>query len=150
MKIFKTILLFALTAGGTLSLQAQTLQRIVASPFESGSPAVMRIEWQQENPVTVQWKMGILLPVEFDRSQLLLAASRSINGGFTVANRGDTLWVKRSGSGDRITTTGALDLAIASIRLPADLQRPYPFSFTLVDSSRQTTFSGTMTISRDE
>ena len=142
--------LFLVLLTGALSLQAQSLQRVVASPFEPGSPAVLRFEWDNGGPISPLWRMGVVLPSAFDRSQFLLAASRSINGGFTVSNSGDTLWAVRGTSGDRVTDTQRVDLSVASIGLPADLQTSYSFIFIIEDSSRRAMFSGTMTLSREE
>ena len=142
--------LFLVLLTGVLSLQAQSLHRVVASPFEPASPSVLRFEWDNGGPITPLWRLGVVLPPEFDRSQLLLAASRSINGGFTVANSGDTLWAVRSGAGDRINAAERMDLSVASIGLPSDLQASYPFIFIIQDSSRRALFSGTMTLSREE
>jgi len=147
---YKHKILFFILLAGVLPLRAQSLQRVVASPFEPGSPAVIRFEWDNGEPITPLWRMGVVLPPEFDRTQLLLAASRSINGGFTVANSGDTLWVVRGTSGDRVTGSSRMDLSVASIGLPADLQKSYPFVFIIQDSSRRARFSGTMTLSREE
>ena len=132
------------------SMQAQSLHRVVASPFESGSPAVLRFEWDNGAPITPFLKFGVVLPPDFDHSQFLLAASQSINGGFTVSHSGDTLWAVRSVTGDRVKATEWVDLSVASIGLPADLQKSYPFIFIIQDSSRRALFSGAMTLSREE
>lgn len=148
MKVSRFFLVIYLLAGSLSILQAQTLIRVVATPLEPGSPAVLRFEWDNGAPLTPQARMGLLLPREFDRAQLLLAASTRINGGFTVGNSGDTLWVERSGAGDRIAATGTLDLAVASIGLPQATERPWPFVLILQDSSRRVSLSATMTLTR--
>ncbi|HOT95880.1 MAG TPA: hypothetical protein PLG50_09705 [bacterium] len=148
MRVLRFFLVGFILAGSGTFLQAQTLRRVVATPLESGSPAVLRFEWDNETPLTPQARMGLLLPREFDRAQLLLAASTRINGGFRLANNGDTLWVERSGAGDRVAAKQTLDLAIASIGLPQVPERPWPFVFILQDSSRRVSFSATMTLSR--
>ncbi|HNW59228.1 MAG TPA: hypothetical protein PKI62_06105 [bacterium] len=148
MSASRYFLFFILLLGGSTLLQAQTLQRVTASPLTPGSPAVLRFEWDNAGPLTPRARLGWVLPADFDRTLLLLAASQSINGGFSVANSGDTLWVARSGAGERIPAAGRLDLAIASIGLPADLERSWPLVFLLQDSSRRVTLNATMTLSR--
>ena len=122
------------------ALQAQSLRRVVAAPFQPGSAAVMRFELEIKTPISPTWKLGIILPDEFNQENLLLAASQRLNGGFLVAVRGDTAWIERGGTGDRATDAALTDLSIASIGLPQDLQRAYPFVFIQQDSSQQSSF----------
>ena len=126
-----------LLCGTIMPLRAQSLRRVAAAPLEPGSPAVLRFDFDLPAPILPQWRMGIIFPAEFNRSQLLLAASQKLNGGFTVANSGDTLWVSRTGVGDTLKVVNSVDISIASVKLPDDVVREYQFGFIFWDNRQK-------------
>ncbi len=141
------ILFFLFALGTPLGTRAQELVSVAAAPLLPGSATVLRFQLQLPAPVTTQWRMAVMMPPEFDLTQVQMAASFSLNGGLSVESNGDTLQVRRLGVGSNWIEPQPVDVAIATVGLPQDIEREYTFSFIVQDSLQTKSFTAQMSLS---
>lgn len=141
------IVLLSFTLAMPLGAAAQELVSVAAAPLLPASATVLRFQMRLPAPVTTQWQMTVIMPPEFDLTQVLMAASFSLNGGLSVACNGDTLRVRRLGVGSNWIQPQPIDVAIATVGLPQDIEREYTFSFMVQDSLQTKSFTAQMPIS---
>ncbi len=123
-------LLFLPTIGG-----AQIVHSLSALPYEAGEQALLRFEISQDTLISSTARFAIIFSEHFDLKPVMFADSRIMDGDIYVSVKKDTVWVKRGGNGSSIEANVKIDIIIALVKLPLDLELEYPFKILTEDIS---------------
>lgn len=110
---------------------AQTSFTVRATQTTPRTFAAYQFVFTTEQELPANAEIEIIFPSYFILSKVVLADSRTISGGFSVAVNGDTVRVKRSGLGSIIPRGRTVDLLLASIINPREMAPEYEFTFSI-------------------
>ncbi len=123
-------LLFALLLGAS-SGWAQEIISVKATQTTPRTAAAYQFMFTTEQDLLPNAEIDIVFPSYFILSKTVLADSRAINGGFSVAVKNDTVRVKRSGMGSVVPKGRTVDLLLASIINPREMAPNYEFGIII-------------------
>ena len=109
--------LILLTGNAVMALPADTVEVIARHP-ESGERSTYQITFQVSKPIPANAVLRITFPDEFDLSDLMIAGSITINGGFDLQVNNQVVTIKRSGLGREIPANEKVDVKFAIIKNP--------------------------------
>lgn len=103
--------------GVAISAPADTVNVIARHP-ESSAKSIYEIEFKIEKPISPTAMIKIAFPREFDLSELMIASSATMNGGFNLEVQDQILTLKRSGLGREIKSNEKVDVKFAIVKNP--------------------------------
>lgn len=92
--------------------------RIQALRAEAGKPSVYEIAFTTSAALTPEAEFMIEFPAEFDLSQLQIAGSPDMSGGFTISRDKQKVLVQRSGLGQTVASGTRVRLRLGAIINP--------------------------------
>jgi len=116
---------------GVNSTWAQDIISVKATQTTPRTAAAYQFLFTTEQELAKDAEVDIVFPSYFILSQAVLADSRTINGGFLVTVKNDTVKVKRSGMGSVIPRGRTVDLLLASIINPREMASNYEFGILI-------------------
>jgi hypothetical protein len=109
-------------AGFSLPVDSVT---VVPQNKIAGASCIYQIRFTLEQEILPDAMILVTFPPSFDLSEVLIAGSATINGGFQVAVNQLTVSIKRSGLGRRILPNEKVDLRFANVKNPMVLADNY-------------------------
>ncbi|HNR68506.1 MAG TPA: hypothetical protein PKN04_08470 [bacterium] len=94
---------------------------------------VYSVTWTADREIAADAAIGVVFPRACNLSQVIMADSRQLNGGLMVNVSGDTVWVQRSGLGEKLAAGDSVEVKIASVFNPVSPDQPYEFKILLRD-----------------
>lgn len=87
---------------------------------EPGKPSLYELRFVTTDTLARDAEIVVTFPREFDLSQLEIAGSSQINGGFKLERKGQEVHLRRSGLGEKIPPGRRVSLQLGLIVNPAD------------------------------
>lgn len=141
-KIFKKLAMicaatFALIAVNFSFAAPADSVKVVAKSEEIGAATIYSVSFNVSKPIPSKAVIKVTFPAEFDISNLQVAGSTTINGGFEqrVSNR--TLSLERSGLGREIKPNEKVDVKFAIVKNPTQPKNDYNFDVEILNESQQ-------------
>ncbi len=110
---------------------------IVANHPEARSSSIYQVNFVIDKPIPAKAVFRIVFPASFDLSDLMIAGSSTINGGFTLQVEGQTVIIKRSGLGKPIPANQRADLKFAIVKNPPSPADDYEILVELLDEEEK-------------
>lgn len=114
---------------------ADTVNVIARHP-ESSAKSIYKIEFRIEKPISPTAKLNVTFPAEFDLSELMIASSTTMNGGFDVEVNDQILTLKRSGLGREIKPNEKVDVKFAIVKNPLKPADNYRITVEIIEDER--------------
>jgi hypothetical protein len=112
-------------ARGTATVAAQSSGRdslaVKALRAEPGKPSLYEVSFVTTDSLASNAIIVVTFPAEFDLSQLEIAGSSTINGGFTLERKGQEVRLRRTGLGAKIFPGKKVSIQLGLIVNPANL-----------------------------
>ena len=129
--IFSLAIVLVFAVGSAVQAQTEAPVRVLDQrPLEL---TAYELTWDTDRSLDADATIGVVFPSLCNLSQVVMADSKKLNGGLSVAVSGDTVWVERSGRGDAVATGERVDLKIASIFNPPLTDSSFEFKLVLRD-----------------
>jgi hypothetical protein len=136
---FSLVILLGLIlfAGNSVSaLPADTVVVIARHP-ESGERSTYQINFQVSTPIPAKAIIRVTFPDEFDLSDLIIAGSTTINGGFDLSVNKQVVTMKRSGLGREIPANEKVDVKFAIVKNPGQPSDNYKIVIEILDAEEK-------------
>ncbi len=117
-KIFLYGLILALPGWAWAQSEKQIELRIQSLHAEPGKPSVYEVAFTATEKLAPEAEFGFEFPAEFDLTQLQIAGSPDINGGFTLKRDKQKVLVQRSGLGQSVAAGTLVRLRLGAIGNP--------------------------------
>jgi hypothetical protein len=114
--LFFIISIFILISAAQAS-PADTVN-VVARHAESNAKSIYKIEFRLATAISPKAILKVTFPDGFDLSELKIASSTTMNGGFDAEVNGQVLLLKRSGLGREIKPGEKVDVNFAIVKNP--------------------------------
>ncbi|HDL18461.1 MAG TPA: hypothetical protein ENH29_05355, partial [Bacteroidetes bacterium] len=116
--------------------QNNAIDSLIVRPLSSKVNANTLYKITFVSPVMVPTDAQFILrfPDQFDLSQLNLAGSSKIDGGFLLIKKGQQIVVKRRGEGNIIDPGKALDLLLSVVKNPGKKSTDYQLQFQILNN----------------
>lgn len=123
LKKLSLLLALALLPASTARAQASAWEQfqIRALFAEPGRPSVYEIAFTTQEALPAEAEFNFEFPAVFDLTQLQIAGSPDINGGFALQREGQKVWVKRSGLGQSVAAGTLVRIRLGAIVNPQKL-----------------------------
>jgi hypothetical protein len=105
---------------------------IVLNPI-AAEKSVYRLAFTTDDTLRENAVFSFVFPEEFDVTQTYIAGSATINGGFGLSVRQDTVIIERSGLGNAVPPDTPVVLYLALVKNPEDITRNYTVTIILYD-----------------
>src|SRR5574341_1386419 len=105
-----------------------TVQALRAAP---GKPSLYELTFVTTDTLTRDAEIVVTFPSAFDLSQLEIAGSNQINGGFKLERRGQEVRLRRTGLGEKIPPGRKVSLQLGLIVNPPDLSASHQVAVQL-------------------
>lgn len=128
------LLLISFTNNLALAVPLDTVQVVARHP-ESGKSSVYQINFVISKPIPPKAIIRVTFPGEFDLSDLRIAGSTTINGGFDLEVNNQVLTMKRSGLGLEIPANEKVDVKFAIIKNPKEPSDGYKLVIEILDET---------------
>ena len=135
MKFSTFIAIFFLALSSSL-LRAQDELTITATHLTAGKAAAYDMSFTATDDISPDATIHIVFPKDFDVSQVVMAASKTITGGFTVSTAADTVRIKRTGLGTSVPRGTACDLAMAAVTNAPQMDTEFEFVLAVYEGNR--------------
>jgi hypothetical protein len=120
-----------------LGATAQDEPRLLSLDPQPGKGAIYELSFTTTDALKSTACFDIVFPASFDISNVRLAGSSTINGGFNVVTSGDTVHVERSGLGRPIPPGEKVALMMASVRNPKEITSGEKGAVTIYPQGRR-------------
>jgi hypothetical protein len=130
----------AANASGRDSLTVQALR---AQP---GKPSLYELRFVTTDTLARDAEIVVTFPPAFDLSQLEIAGSSQINGGFKLERKGQEVRLRRSGLGEKIPPGRKMSLQLGLVVNPPDFSASHQ---VLVQLPAATPFAKTVTANKE-
>ena len=139
MKTLKTIFVktIVLSILFTTVMQSEEDATIHASNTDASKPAAYKFEVNFDSKVTPTSHFEIIFPKTFNVSTAIMAVSDKLDGNLDVTAEKNSIKLHRSGGRNTVDAGEMVDLKVASIINPAQIDRDWDFTFILVDGQRE-------------
>ncbi len=115
------------------AILAQTnAEFIVLNPI-AAEKSVYRLAFTTDDSLRENAVFSFVFPEEFDVTQTHIAGSATINGGFGLSTRQDTVVIERSGLGSAVPPETQVVLYLALVANPEDIARNYEVTMIIYD-----------------
>jgi hypothetical protein len=118
-----------------LAAPADTIE-IVAKHPESGSRSTYQISFNISKKIPSKALIRVTFPGGFDLSNLMIAGSSTINGGFDLKVDGQVVTLKRSGLGREIPASEKVDVKFAIVKNPQQPADNYKVVIEIIDDDQ--------------
>ena len=124
------LVLFPLSIFG----QNSTVDSLVVQPLDSkiNSNTLYKITFFSSVDIPSDAQIIMIFPSEFDLSQLSLAGSNKIDGGFLLTKDGQRIVVQRKGEGNIVGQRNKVDLLLSVIKNPRIENTAYQLQFQIL------------------
>lgn len=133
------ISMLAVSIGPTMALPADSIEVVAKNP-ESTANSIYQLKFSISKPIPQNAMFRVTFPVEFDLSDLLIAGSATINGGFEIVVENKTVVMKRSGLGREIAANETADLKFAIVKNPGQPADDYTIVIEILDGEEKSIF----------
>ena len=124
-------------AGNSVSaLPADTVEVFARHP-ESGERSTYQINFEISRPIPAKAIIRVTFPDEFDLSDLIIAGSTTINGGFDLSVNKQVVTMKRSGLGREISANEKVDVKFAIVKNPGQPSDNYKIVIEILDAEEK-------------
>lgn len=110
---------------------------IVAKHPEIKNSSIYQINFVVDKPIPPKAVFRIVFPIGFNLSDLMIAGSTTINGGFLLQVDGQVVTIRRSGLGKEIPANQRVDLKFGIVRNPSEPADDYEIQVELLDESEK-------------
>jgi len=114
---------------------ADTVNVIARHP-ESNAKSIYKIEFRVAKPISPTAMLKVTFPQEFDLSELMIASSTTMNGGFEVDVKDQILTLKRSGLGRQIKPNEKVDVKFAIVKNPLKPADSYRIIVEIIENEK--------------
>jgi len=128
--------LLSFTNNSAIAVPADTIEVIAKHP-ESGKSSIYQINFVISRPIPSKAVIRVTFPDEFDLSDLMIAGSTTINGGFELAVNKQVLTMKRSGLGREIPANERIDVKFAIVKNPKEPADNYKIVIEILDETEK-------------
>jgi len=132
-----TMLTFLISSA--MALPADSIEVIAKHP-ESAANSIYQVKFSVSKPIPANAMFRVIFPLEFDLSDLLIAGSTTINGGFEIAVEKQVVVMKRSGLGKEVPANQSADLKFAIVRNPDKPADDYKILIEILDGGEKSIF----------
>jgi hypothetical protein len=132
-----------IAAAKTPGRDSLTVQALRAQP---GKPSLYELRFVTTDTLARDAEIVVIFPPAFDLSQLEIAGSSQINGGFKLERKGQEVHLRRTGLGEKIPPGRRLSLQLGLIVNPADFLASHQVT---VQFPAATPFAKTVAINKD-
>ena len=140
--IMKRFKIFAIVVFGLLMSKSVLSQQLVSVSATQVSPrqeAGYRFVIETDQYLPADAVLTIKFPDAFLLNNCIMAVSQTLNGGLTVnVIDSNIVRVGRTGLGD-LAPSGQVDIYLASIINPMDMDQDYNFEITILENSQELT-----------
>lgn len=119
-----------------IAAPADTIAVIAKHP-ESSERSVYQVNFVVSKPIPAKAIIRVTFPDEFDLSDLMIAGSTTINGGFDMSVNKQVATIKRSGLGKEIPANARVDLKFAIVKNPDQPADNYKIVIEILDDSEK-------------
>ncbi|MDZ7359596.1 MAG: hypothetical protein ONB46_02560 [candidate division KSB1 bacterium] len=110
---------------------------------EAGKPSLYEVSFVTMDTLAPNAAIAMTFPTAFDLSQLEIAGSSTINGGFTLERKGQEVLIRRSGLGAKIPPGKKVSIQLGLIVNPANLSASHQVRVQLPPPSGAPTTAAT-------
>lgn len=119
-----------------MAFPADTVEVIARHP-ESGERSTYQINFVVSKPIPAKAIIRVTFPDDFDLSDLMIAGSTTINGGFDLSVNRSVVTMKRSGLGREILANEKVDVKFAIIKNPDQPSDNYKIVIEILDAEEK-------------
>ena len=103
------------------------IENLVIQPVQKtvSRVSIYRIEFTTTEAMAKDAEFVLTFPSDFNLSKVILASSKTINGGFKVTRNNSKVIVSRSGLGDEIPTGKKVEILLGNILNPGSAGNGY-------------------------
>lgn len=130
-------LLMILTLFLTVQLQAQSSITIDPVDANVGATSLYRLEFVLPDSLPATGAISVVFPEQFDLSNVKIAASATIKGGFTTAVVGQEVIVVRKGEGVLHRSGERVDLLLSAVKNPEGIPGSYVLKLSVLPDGSQ-------------
>lgn len=137
--LFILILMFTIiisTNYFALSVPADTIEVIAKYP-ETGKNSIYQINFIVSKAIHPRAGFRVTFSDGFDLSDLLIAGSTTINGGFDLSVEKQVVIIKRSGLGREIPANEKVDIKFAIVKNPREPRDDYKIVVEILDETEK-------------
>ncbi len=132
------LFVFAIPASHlSAALPADTIEVIAKHP-EISKSAIYQINFVVSKVIPSKAILRVLFPAGFDLSDLVIAGSTTINGGFILTVDGQVVTMKRSGLGREIPANEKVDIKFAIVKNPDQPADNYSITVEILSEDNKT------------
>jgi hypothetical protein len=110
---------------------------VIAKHPESAANSIYQVKFSVSKPVPSNAIFRVTFPQEFDLSDLLIAGSTTINGGFEISVDKQVVVMKRSGLGKELPANQTADLKFAIVKNPGTPADDYKILIEILDGAEK-------------
>jgi hypothetical protein len=132
--LMTTMLTFLMSSA--MALPADSIEVIAKHP-ESAANSIYQVKFSVSKPIPASAMFRVTFPPEFDLSDLLIAGSTTINGGFEIAVEKQVVVMKRSGLGKELPANQTADLKFAIVKNPGKPADDYKILIEILDGAEK-------------
>lgn len=133
------IMMLTFLISSAMALPADSIEVIAKHP-ESAANSIYQVKFSVSKPIPANAMFRVTFPPEFDLSDLLIAGSTTINGGFEIAVDKQVVVMKRSGLGKEVPANQSADLKFAIVRNPGKPADDYKILIEILDGGEKSIF----------
>lgn len=111
--------------------------KVIAKHAEADANSIYQIGFVASRPIPPKAIIRVTFPPEFDLSELMIAGSTTINGGFEIKVEKQILTMKRSGLGREIPANEAVDVKFAIVKNPKRSGDDYKIVVEIADEGEK-------------
>lgn len=124
------------TGNSILAVPADTIEVIAKHP-ESGESSIYQINFVVSKPIPPKALIQVTFPNGFDLSNLMIAGSTTINGGFELKVNKQVVTMKRSGLGREVHANERGDVKFAIVQNPNQPADNYKIVIEILDNEEK-------------
>ncbi|UCE07713.1 MAG: hypothetical protein JSW07_06695, partial [bacterium] len=124
------------TSNFVVAAPADTIQ-VVPKHAQSGKSSIYQINFVVSKPIPPKAIIRVTFPEEFDLSDLMIAGSTTINGGFDLTVDKQLVTMKRSGLGREIAANEKVNVKFAIVKNPKQSADNYKIMVEILDEEEK-------------
>lgn len=138
-KILSSLLLKTATLSTLLlmNLSAQDRPAVSATNVEASKPAAYIFEVDFDAEVSPNTRLNITFPNAFNISTVMMAVSEKLDGNLQAAVQANTVTLQRVGAESSVPAGEAIDLKVASVINPANMDQDWDFIFAVLNGNTE-------------
>lgn len=132
--LFITVLITGTCVTAIYAGEVESVQATQLTPLK---PAAYVFRLTFDAPVSPASQIEISFPKQFTLNQTVMAASEAMDGGFTVNVSDSSVFCQRTGKGASIPAGRSVDLKVATIVNPVDMQNSFDLQIILMNGTEK-------------